>query len=263
MPGGQGGESGGNAKRSYGKDTLRPVTIKQLLSAQTTSPEADTFLIDDSEATQVTFVAQVRNISMQTTNVTYKMDDGTGIIEVKVWIDADTMNSMDEGADQKSKPVEQGYARVWGRLKDFNSKRHVGANYVRPISDYNEISYHLLEATAVHLHFTRGPLNQLQQANGGGASHTAGAATNGEASAGQGMGSNSSSALSGCDATAKKVYQVIRASPQFNEGLHVQDLAARAGLQVMQVQKACEDLTNAGLVYTTYDENTYALLQLD
>jgi replication factor A2 len=30
---------------------------------------------------------------------------------------------------------------------------------MRPITDFNEVTHHYLEAIATHLHFTRGPLN--------------------------------------------------------------------------------------------------------
>lgn len=163
MPGSQNQDSPSGGKRSYGKDTLRPCTIKQLHDAIHPNPDAEYFLIDGSETTQITFVGQVRAISMQTTNVTYKLDDGTGIIEVKQWIDAEQYGDDDGmgGGEKKDKVVEQGYVRVWGRLKAFNNKRHVGANIIRPIHDFNEIQYHLLEATVVHLHFTRGPPGEL------------------------------------------------------------------------------------------------------
>jgi len=142
MPDGSQGGDNATAKKGYGKDTLRPVTIKQLLDAHHPQPDADHFMIDNAEATQVTLVGQVRNISTQTTNVTYKLDDGTGIIEVKVWIDSDAADNPNDPANQKAKPVEQAYARAWGRLKTFGSKRHVGATVIRPITDLNEVSYH-------------------------------------------------------------------------------------------------------------------------
>ena len=39
----------------YGKDTLRPVTIKQILDAQQSHPDAD-FRVDDQEITQVVYL---------------------------------------------------------------------------------------------------------------------------------------------------------------------------------------------------------------
>jgi len=49
--------------------TLTPVTIKQLMTAKA-SPD-DTFKIDEIEVTQVTFVALIRAVNVQPTNVNY------------------------------------------------------------------------------------------------------------------------------------------------------------------------------------------------
>lgn len=251
MPGSQGDSPGG--KRSYGKDTLRPVTVKQLLDAYHPNPDAEHFMIDDAEATQVTFVGQVRNISQQTTNVTYKIDDGTGIIEVKVWID---MDSMDEAGESKSKVAEQAYVRVYGRLKAFGSKRHVGANVIRPVQDFNEVQYHLLEATVVHLHFTRGAPESLQKGGANGANGaTNGAAMQQDSGYGGGMPSHMSPA-------ARKVFACVKNTPQTNEGLHMQDIAARINMDVNEVLKAGDELQGLGLIYTTVDDHTWAVLEV-
>lgn len=256
MPGSQ-GEGSATQKKGYGKDTLRPVTIKQLHDAVHPHPDADHFIIDNSEATQVTFIGQVRNISTQTTNVTYKLDDGTGIIEVKQWIDAEAMQDPDDPSNQKAKPVEEGYARVWGRLKAFNNKRHVGANYIRPIQDFNEIQYHLLEATAVHLHFAKGPVENLQQGQAQGG-------TNGMANGHQQSNgyAQPDTGMSGVSQSARKVFSILKQTPQGNEGLHAQDIAIRAGLEMSEVLKAGDELLSTGKIYTTVDDATWALLEL-
>ena len=257
MPGSQNNENSASNKRTYGKDTLRPVTIKQLLDAHHPHPDADHFMIDDSETTQVTFIGQVRNISAQTTNVTYKVDDGTGIIEVKVWVDADTLAAEEEGGTvKKDKPVEQGYARVWGRLKQFNNKRHVGAQYIRAIEDHNEIAYHMLEATVVHLHFVKGPVDQLQ-ANGGAQANGQQAITNG--GGGGGGGGND---LAGLSMASRKVLQTLKQQGQSNEGLHAQMIAQHAGLELSEVYKAGDELMGLGKVYTTVDDHTWAVLDI-
>ncbi|KAK0311265.1 Replication factor A protein 2 [Friedmanniomyces endolithicus] len=266
MPGSQSnGDNASTTKRGYGKDTLRPVTIKQLLDAHHPHPDAEYFMIDSSETTQVTFVGQIRNISLQTTNVTYKLDDGTGTIEVKVWIDAEAFGGEEGeggGGGGKGKPVEQGYARVWGRLKAFNNKRHVGANIIRPIQDYNEVQYHLLEATAVHLHFSRGPPEQLDSAKGQGNGAAAAAANGGAAQQQQG-GAGGQLLPAGTSMAARKVYQAIRSTPQSNEGLHVQQIATAAGLEMAEVLRGGDELMNLGLIFTTVGEHTWALLEIN
>ncbi|KAK3677942.1 Replication factor A protein 2 [Recurvomyces mirabilis] len=266
MPGSQNAsDSPSGGKRSYGKDTLRPCTIKQLHDAIHPNPDAEYFLIDGSETTQITFVGQVRAISMQTTNVTYKLDDGTGIMEVKQWIDAE-QQSGDDGGDgggqerkEKEKVVEQGYVRVWGRLKAFNNKRHVGANIIRPIKDFNEIQYHLLEATVVHLHFTRGPPGELNDNSKGGAQNMNG---NGGAYDAGDMG-GVQKLPAGTSAAARKVYHTIANTPQSHEGLHVQQIAQTGGMEIGEVLRAGEELVGLGAIYTTVDEQTWALLDVN
>lgn len=266
MPGSQ--SDSPSTKRTYGKDTLRPVTIKQLVDAHHPSPDLEYFMIDGHETTQVTFVGQIRNISTQTTNITYKLDDGTGIIEVKVWIDAEAFSDTTHPSNEKAKPVEQGYARVWGRLKAFNNKRHVGANIIRPVQDYNEIQYHLLEATAVHLHFARGPPEAMQQQSKGGAGQANGAAqANGYGGAGGGYdGGNDGSGVkalpAGASRAARQVYSTISQTPQTNEGLHMQDIATRSGMDVGEVLKGGDELQSLGLIYTTVDDHTWAILDV-
>ena len=251
MPGSQ-NESPG-AKRSYGKDTLRPVTIKQLIDAHHPHPDAEHFMIDGAETTQVTFVGQIRNISKQTTNVTYKLDDGTGSIEVKVWIDAETHANQDESST-KAEPAEQQYVRVWGRMKAFNNRRHVGATIVRPIQDYNEIQYHLLEATVVHLHFSRGPLDSIQ-AKGGANGMGNGGFQQQNGNAGTGLPPSASTA-------ARRIHKVLMDTDQGMEGLHIQTIAMQTGLDIMEVQKAGDELQGLGLIYTTVDDNTWAILDI-
>ena len=202
-------------------------------------------------------MGQIRNISTQTTNVTYKLDDGTGTIEVKVWIDAEgNAEGMDADDGSKPKLVENGYARVFGRLKEFHNKRHVGAQVVRPITDHNEISYHMLEATVVHLHFTRGPLGE---ANG------AAPAANGNIEQQNGYsdgGMNHASAVTGLSAAAKRVYTCLNTTPQGQEGLHMQDIASRLRMEMSDVIKGGEELIGAGVIYTTCDDETWAILNI-
>lgn len=213
----------------------------------------------------MTFIGQIRNISKQTTNITYRLDDGTGTFEVKVWIDVDQASAEEDGGDgapgANKGLTENAYARVWGKLKTFG-KRHVVATVIRPIQDYNEINYHLLEATAVHLHFARGPVESLQNegnksAQNGGQQQQQQDGQNG--GGGYGGGGKLPSTTSG---GARKVYQCIADTPQTNEGLHMQDIATRTGMEVADVLKAGDELQGGGFIYTTVDDHTWALLDI-
>lgn len=197
-------------------------------------------------------MGQIRNISTQTTNTTYRLDDGTGSIEVKQWVDSDT---VDQTNPTKAKLVEGAYCRAWGKLKSFNDRRSIGAQIIRPVDDMNEVSYHLLEATAVHLFFTRGPPGA---ANTGTATITGGAAP--QQATGGGIG--------GCDLssytpTAKRVFQYLREAPQSNEGLNQHEIAAKLRIDTADVARAGDELLAGGLIYTTVDDQTWAILEAD
>lgn len=211
------------------------------------------------DLTQVTIVGQIRNISTQVTNHTYKLDDGTGTIEVKQFIDPEAGMSLEGDAmeeDSKPKLAENVYARVWGRIKSFgtNNKRHIGAHVIRPVSDHNEIQYHLLEATLVHLQSTRGPLGAGGKANGA-------QGQNGEAHAnGDETLKGGRQLPAGLSRGARSVYTCLSNSWQGNEGLHMHDIASKIPMELAEVGKAADELLNHGLIYTTIDDQTWAIL---
>jgi replication factor A2 len=202
---------------------------------------------------QLTFVGQIRNISTQTTNTTYRLDDGTGSIEVKQWVDSDAVDGTNP---TKAKLVEGAYCRAWGKLKSFNDRRSVGAQIIRPVDDMNEVSYHLLEATAVHLYYTRGPPGGAQ---------AGAAASNGGMGQQQaaGEGSYGGKLPAGYSSTANRVFQYLREAPQSNEGLNQHEIAAKLGIDTAQVAQAGDDLLTGGLIYTTVDDQTWAILEAD
>ncbi|OBT57552.1 hypothetical protein VF21_03424 [Pseudogymnoascus sp. 05NY08] len=242
--------------KTYGKDTLRPVTIKQIIDAQQPHPDAE-FKVDGHEMTQITFVGQVRAISVQATNQTFKLDDGTGLIEVKVWLDVDagpspTISSIKENT----------YVRVLGRLKAFNNKKHVAAHVVRPVTDFNEINAHLLEATYVHLYFSRGPPESLQA--GGGADGGAGGGLfvdQGDGASRAAPAAPGGRQLPQLSAVAKKVFNLLSTAPQNNEGLNVQYISANLGLPMNEVFKAGDELLGLNIIYPTMDDETWMVME--
>lgn len=161
------------------------------------------------------------------------------------------MDTMSEATVSKPKLVENEWARVWGRLKAFNNKRHVGAHVIRPVADKMEITYHLLEATYVHLYFVKGPLDQIK-AEGGDAG--------GVGYGGGGDTGTIGRPIPNVSQAAKRVYQTLKDSPQNNEGLHVQNIAASVGMNVPDVKKAGDELLSHSMIFTTVDDDTWAVL---
>ncbi|KUI68263.1 Replication factor A protein 2 [Cytospora mali] len=251
--GSQGGQGGA---KGFADESLRPVTIKQLLDLEEAYPGAD-FAIDGHPITQVTIVGQVRQVNPQPTNITYRLDDGTGVIDVKKWVDADKQ----EDADPKY-ALDQ-YVRVWGRLKSFNQKRHVGAHFIRAVDDFNEVNYHLLESTYVHLYFTKGDPAAAAAAQNGGVDGNAGGAGGDsmfvDSYAGNG-GSESNAKLAVCSPSAQRMFKFLAETPGGNEGVHLNLITSSTGMTTREVLNASDELLGQGLVYTTVDDETWAIL---
>lgn len=156
------------------------------------------------------------------------------------------------GNNSTPKLVENEWARVWGRLKDFNNKRHVGAHVIRPVIDKMEIIHHLLEATYVHLYFTRGPLEQT--------SNKTMELENGEEYKTESGAGRKGQSLESFSPLARRICQFLQVSPQTNEGLHVQNIAVGVGTDLNEVLKAVEELRQESVIYPTVDDHTWALL---
>lgn len=240
--------------QSYGDESLRPVTIKQLADWEEAFPGADV-AIDGAPLTQVTIVGQVRAVNPQTTNITYRLDDGTATIDVKNWVDPERPD------DSSPKFAQDQYVRVLGRLKSFNGKKHVGALFMRPIDDYNEVNYHLLEAAYVHLYLTKGPPGQQQAEAGAGQGAGAGGESMFVDGYGAGAATGMSGKLVGCSAKAQTMYNFLQNSPGGNEGVNVNVISSGSGLSVRDVLEAADELLGQGLIYTTIDDETWALLE--
>jgi len=67
--------------------------------------------------------------------------------------------------------------------------------------------------------------------------------------------------LPAMSATARRVFNQLQAAPQNNEGLHVQNIAAQLGLPANDVFKAGDELLGMGIIYTTVDDETWAVLE--
>lgn len=242
-------------EKKVGNNALRPVQIKQILEATQSHPDAD-FKIDDSEISALTFCGRVMNVSSAATNTTYKIDDGTGSIEVKRWVDSDRAAAA-AGNDGESEIRNDAHVRVHGTLKSFNQKRHVGVTSIKLVTDERELRYHETECRFVSLYFTRGPLLGV----GGAAGHGDGTyrvdGAGGAAGGGGGGGHDNSelaSKMGQLDPFSRRVMEVIHASPDSNEGINVRTLQGMIG-GGGNLLATIESLKEDGHLYTTIDED--------
>jgi replication factor A2 len=197
----------------------------------------------------------VRSSATQSINTIYRIDDGTGLIEVKKWIDSDKPETIVDFAPDT-------YVRVFGRLQSYNGKRSVNAHYIRAITDFNEVNYHLLEATHVHLLMTKG-----SSAAGGG---QGGAGTDadgdsmfvdsGYGASAAGGGGAADARLATCSPGARAVYNFMANSP--GDGANVGQVVAGTRMSAADVLTAAEELLGHGVIYTTDNDETWAILDI-
>ena len=132
---------------------------------------------------------------------------------------------------------------------------HVGAHVIKPVDDFNEVNYHLLETTYVHLYFTKGASAAAGAAAGG---TGAGAADDDSMFVDGGAGSNPN--LSGLSPRARKMFNFLQGYEGGNEGVNIHVIAQSTGMSIPEVLAASEELITPGLVYTTVDDETFAIL---
>lgn len=211
--------------------------------------------IDGVDLAHVHIIGQIRNIAKQATNTTYVLDDGTGTIDSKVWVDPERQTTDDAGNELPRPESEQGleigrWVRCFGKLKQFGTKKHIGTMSLRAIKDMNEINYHLLEAAAAHLYFTRGP-------PGGEANGTGKDEDGLFVQQGNGGGPN----LSGLSQTARKIVEWLQSAPENNEGYNAAHIAAAIRVPLADVTREGMSLLDQSILYPTTDDSTWALLQ--
>lgn len=139
-------EDGGD-KPQPPRQTLTPVTIKQINDATQQTVGDGEFQVNNVSLITVTFVGVVRNVQDNTANLVITIEDGTGAIDVRKWIEGDSSASQ---LQELSHELNR-YVHVTGALKEFNGKKALQNTTIRPVTDHNEILYHNLSAINNHL----------------------------------------------------------------------------------------------------------------
>ncbi|KAG1832030.1 replication protein A subunit RPA32 [Suillus variegatus] len=250
------GSPGGASRKSEIAHSLRPLTVLQLLNATQAHSDAE-WMLDDTELGQVTVVGHVVSIQSQATNNLYWLDDGTGRIEARHWIDS----SIEESEPGSSAITEGSYIRVSGTLKMFGSKRYVNATHIRPVKSPHEIYFHLLEAMTVTLIWAKGappragqnPSTTIPQAQVAGPPAVGGSAYAAQSHP-PATTNNQYSHL------PKLEYMIITfmlSQPSKEEGVHVRSIARAVGGNAAAISDALDKLMDDGLVFTTIDDSHF------
>jgi replication factor A2 len=85
------------------------------------------------------------NIKSSSSSITFSIDDGTGSIKIMKYNEEDM-------SEKQSFLRDYIYIRVYGQLRD----QKIIAHSLQPVTDFNEITFHYLDALSVHLRATAG-----------------------------------------------------------------------------------------------------------
>jgi len=130
-----------SGRKAYDEQTLIPVTIRMILAS---TPSSEGFALEDGRPLHhVKFVAAVRDFENQSTNISYNLEDGTGLVEVKQWLDDNDCSAVVEMKEASAKDGQ--YLRVIGQVKDYDGKKSVVAHSIRKLLNGDELTHHFLE----------------------------------------------------------------------------------------------------------------------
>ncbi|WAR23409.1 RFA2B-like protein [Mya arenaria] len=211
-PGGFGTPQADEKRSRQRAQTIVPVTAAEIINS---TQQDDKFYSGEIEIYQVSMIGLVRAVKESATRIDYEIDDLTGPpLEVK---------------------------------QSFGGKKSITASKITPVTDMNELTYHILEV--VHSHITA----NAGQTGGG----DMGGAVQGMTSMDQGGAGFSDDMVSGLTSIQNQVRMAIK-SDGSAEGASV-DMVSRQmkGLPEKAIRDAIEFLSSEGHIYSTIDDDHY------
>jgi replication factor A2 len=254
MSGSQRGGGGGGDSKNKG---VSHVNIAQIKNAS--DDESAAFQIDGADIGQVIVIGVVRECDRKSTKISYTIEDFTGLIKAVQWVSEEEDMGDGLGESSTTNQVREGmYVRCIGTVKPFAGQKQITSFKVEPITDYNEITYHILDTIRNHLCAKHGPLT-AKAAPGGNLNEAAGN-LNGGSNMGQYSASYTNANQSnnqGLDPVQQSIMNLV-SMEQSDEGVSVHNLGASLQkYSESQIRSALEELSNEGHVYSTIDDDHF------
>lgn len=247
---------GGQTRRSYDQRTLIPVSIHMALKARPDQSEGDGSLVleDGRKIYEVKLVAAVREVTDASTNVLYKVEDGTGVMDVKQMLHDTDPTAIQEIRQQTY--TENIYVKIVGKIKDYANEKMLYADSVRPLSSGNELTHHMLSVVHSAEKFKRAdaivavaPASMMMGNSGVGFG-------NASIPAAQSMG--------GGDSLKEKVAHYIRTGPMVGPDAGVSIVACMKSMPEFpeaDIRAAFQLMSEEGQIYSTIDDEHYMLAE--
>jgi len=224
------------------KNCLTPMTCKQIDKCENDSEGSKKLLFGEA-LTNVSIVGLVHSVDEKQMWNAYMIDDSTGMLEVKHFVE-----------DNKRKTIVQGtYVKVIGKLQLYNGRPSISAWSLKPITSSNQVTHHLISVCHAYLSNKKYNMNQCNNMNqmGMGAETTSGNAPTTNGVPGDEDGGNYSP-------VQKAVYELVQKHQDGHEnGAWIQDIMkilSTKGYDAPTVRNAITELTNDGSIYDTVDD---------
>jgi replication factor A2 len=244
-------QSAQKPRRSYDEQTLIPITLHMALQASP-DPSGDGSLIleDGRKLSTVKVVGAVRSVEDASTNVLYQLEDGTGLMDVKQWLDDNDCTAIQE-IRQKTKE-ENIYIKVTGQIKDYEGKKMLVASSVRPLTTANELTHHMLQV-----------VHSAEKSKRADSIVSPGAIMNNN---GVGFGGGAvpvAQTTSGGNSLKERVLNFIKTSDDGTDaGCHIdQCVKGISDAPEAEIRKTMEQLAEDGDVYSTISEDHFKVAQ--
>lgn len=263
MSGNDGGGSsfGGGAPaekpkaRERERQTLIPLTIKKVLSAAQAQTD-DVFSVDGTELHNICIVGCVMEKNEASTNVVYELEDGTGRVSCKSWLDAEETHAQ---TAQRSQITQGTYVKVFGQLRDFGGKKTLNAFNVRKIEGIDELTAHMLEVIYVRVKSKQAKEQPKQASFGaqGGGMSFAPMGGGGQSLSNDGGGYDNGM---GFTPVQSAVVEAFTNDGGANEGRSIASVVGALqskGITEDQVRQSVDFLSREGHLYSTIDEEHF------
>jgi len=241
-----------SSQMSRDKQTMLPVSVKQIHGA---TLEEGTYRIDNAEVHTVVVMGLVESMEEHSTNMAFKINDGTGTVEAKLWNEKDT--GVSPMAARLASCQTNSFVRIVGALRDFENRKHVLIYDVRPLSDWNELTHHLFHIMFVHQQNTRGPLPGTHAAKSAVPTHSGFAAPQ------HGSGHGMAMQVDANEGPKALLLKAFSESEDY-EGITIEQCKSYLGknsvnLPEAVIRRMVTEMAEEGIIFSTTDEDHYAM----
>ncbi|OQR95899.1 replication protein A 32 kDa subunit [Thraustotheca clavata] len=255
-------KQGGNSRDNQ---TLTPVTVRQLLVAMQAESSDDVIHVDGKEINNVHIVGLLSDVSQNSTNITFMINDGTGQISGRLFLQAEDDHYQQQLTDSLRDGV---YVSAFGNLRSYNGKTSLTCFAVNTVDNFNQITHHFSECIYTHLRNLHGVIGggvptPVKQDPGFGAPANTYASFGMSTNAGYGSHQSTYQNFAATDSSfsdpgQQAILDILGAST-LEMGLSIDQIKSSLNgrLNDAQLREALGYLTNEGHIYSTIDENHF------